>query len=62
MITRFGEFFDWVELWNEPNNLNEWDSRMDPQWNIFSEMIGGAAYWARNRGKKTVLPGCGPPT
>jgi CDP-paratose 2-epimerase len=36
MITRFGEFFDWVELWNEPNNLNEWDSRMDPQWNIFS--------------------------
>ena len=30
MITRFGEFFDWVELWNEPNNLNEWDSRMDP--------------------------------
>ena len=20
MITRFGEFFEWVELWNEPNN------------------------------------------
>jgi CDP-paratose 2-epimerase len=60
MITRFGEFFDWVELWNEPNNLNEWDSRMDPQWNIFSEMIGGAAYWARTRGKKTVLPGLWP--
>jgi CDP-paratose 2-epimerase len=60
MITRFGEFFDWVELWNEPNNLSEWDSRMDPQWNIFSEMIGGAAYWARNRGKKTVLPGLWP--
>jgi len=60
VITRFGEFFDWVELWNEPNNLNEWDSRMDPEWNVFSEMIGGAAYWARERGKKTVLPGLWP--
>jgi CDP-paratose 2-epimerase len=60
MITRFGEYFEWVELWNEPNNPTEWDSRMDPQWHIFSEMIGGAAYWARQRGKKTVLPGLWP--
>jgi CDP-paratose 2-epimerase len=60
MITRFGEYFDWVELWNEPNNPNEWDSRMDPQWHIFSEMAGGAAYWAKQRGKKTVLPGLWP--
>ncbi|HLH18225.1 MAG TPA: GDP-mannose 4,6-dehydratase [Bryobacteraceae bacterium] len=60
MITRFGEFFDWVELWNQPNHLNEWDVRMDPGWSIFSEMIGGAAYWARTRGKKTVLPGLWP--
>jgi CDP-paratose 2-epimerase len=60
MITRFGEFFEWIELWNEPNNPTEWDSRMDPQWHIFSEMIGGAAYWARQRGKKTVLPGLWP--
>ncbi len=60
MITRFGEFFEWVELWNEPNNRNEWDSRIDPEWTVFSEMIGGAAYWARTRGKKTVLPGLWP--
>ena len=60
MITRFGEYFDWVELWNEPNNQNEWDSRIDPQWQIFSEMIGGAAYWAQKRGKHTVLPGLWP--
>ncbi|HWC97970.1 MAG TPA: NAD-dependent epimerase/dehydratase family protein [Candidatus Sulfopaludibacter sp.] len=60
MITRFGEYFDWIELWNQPNNPSEWDSRMDPDWSIFSEMIGGAAFWAHQRGKKTVLPGTWP--
>jgi len=60
MITRFGQYFDWIELWNQPNNPNEWDSRIDSHWHIFSEMIGGAAYWARKRGKKTVLPGTWP--
>jgi CDP-paratose 2-epimerase len=29
MITRFGKYFDWVELWNEPMNLSEWDWTMD---------------------------------
>ena len=33
---------------------------MDPEWRIFSEMIGGAAYWIRSRGKKAVLPGLWP--
>ncbi len=60
MITRFGEHFEWIELWNRPDDPNEWDSRLDPEWRIFSEMIGGAAYWARERGKKTVLPGLWP--
>jgi CDP-paratose 2-epimerase len=60
MITRFGAFFDWIELWNRPDDPNEWDARLDPDWRIFSEMIGGAAYWARKRGKKTVLPALWP--
>lgn len=60
MITRFGEYFDWIELWNQPNSPNEWDARIDSGWEIFSEMIGGAAYWAHRRGKKTVLPGTWP--
>ncbi len=60
MITQFGQYFDWVELWNQPNNRNEWDSHIDPDWHIFTEMIGGAAYWAHERGKKTVLPGTWP--
>jgi CDP-paratose 2-epimerase len=60
MITRFGEHFEWIEFWNQPNDPNEWDTRIDPDYQIFSEMVGGAAYWARHRGKKTVLPGTWP--
>jgi CDP-paratose 2-epimerase len=57
VITRFGNFFEWMELWNRPNHPSEWDGRMDPDCQIFSEMIGGAAYWIRTRGKKAVLSG-----
>jgi CDP-paratose 2-epimerase len=60
MITHFGDYFEWLELWNAPNHQSEWDSRLDPDWKLFSEMIGGAAYWAQHRGKKTVLPGLWP--
>ena len=59
-ITRFGQLFEYVELWNEPNNLSEWDWTLDPHWTTFGEMIGGAAYWAKQRGKKTVLGGMSP--
>ncbi|SDB18275.1 CDP-paratose 2-epimerase [Desulfonatronum thiosulfatophilum] len=60
MITRFDGFFDWVELWNEPNNRAEYDFTFDQNWTIFSEMIGKAAYWMRQLGKKTVLGGMSP--
>lgn len=60
VITEFGQYFEWVELWNEPNNLNDWDWRLDVNWQIFCEMIGCAAYWAQHRGKKTVLGGLAP--
>jgi len=56
MITRFGNLFDWIELWDRPDDSTQWDTRMDPEWRIFSEMIGGAAFWIRKRGKKAVLP------
>jgi CDP-paratose 2-epimerase len=59
-ITRYGEYFEWVELWNRPKNPLEWDVTLDPQWLIFCEMVGGAAHWARKRGKKTVLSASGP--
>ena len=60
IITRYGACFEYVELWNEPNNLSEWDWTLDPNWLVFCEMIGAAAYWARQRGKKTVLGGMAP--
>lgn len=60
ILTRYGKHFEWVELWNEPNNISEWDWRLDPSWKMFARMVGGAAYWARRRGWKTVLGGMSP--
>lgn len=60
IITDYGNHFEWLELWNEPNNLNDWDWRLDPDWKIFSAMIGMASNWAKHRGKKTVLAGMCP--
>jgi CDP-paratose 2-epimerase len=60
VITRFGKHFDHVELWNEPNNLRAWDVTLDPYWSTFSMMIGAAAYWCKQRGKRTVLGGMSP--
>ena len=60
LVTDHGRCFSEVELWNEPNNLNDWDWRMDPQWVRFAEMIGDAAHWMKRRGKVTVLGGMSP--
>lgn len=60
IITKLGHCFEYIELWNEPNNLSEWDWTLDPNWLTFCEMVGAAAYWARQRGKKTVLGGMAP--
>ncbi len=60
IVGRHGRGFEWVELWNEPNNLNNWDWQLDFEWHVFSAMVGGAAYWMRSLGKKTVLGGTCP--
>lgn len=60
MITRYGEYFEWVELWNEPNNKVEYDFTLDYSWTKFSQMIINAGYWAKQRGKKTLLGGMSP--
>ncbi len=57
VLTRHGDHFEHVELWNEPNNLLDWDWRADPDFDLFCEMIGMAAHWARHRGWKPVLGG-----
>lgn len=60
MITKYGNYFEWVELWNEPNNKVEYDFTLDFSWEKFSKMINMAAYWAHQRGKKTLLGGISP--
>ncbi|MBF9252814.1 SDR family NAD(P)-dependent oxidoreductase [Pontibacter sp. 172403-2] len=59
-ITDMGEHFEWVELWNEPNNKVEYDFTLDYGWFKFAEMVGGAAYWCKQRGKKVLLGGMSP--
>ncbi len=59
-LTRHGEHFEYIELWNEPNNLLDWDWREDPECDLFCEMVGGAAHWIRKRGWKPVLGGPAP--
>lgn len=57
ILTRYGQHFSHVELWNEPNNLLDWDWREDQEFDLFCEMVGGAAYWVQQRGWKAVLGG-----
>jgi len=57
ILDRYGRHFPRIELWNEPNNLLDWDWRADPDWLLFSEMIGAAAHWAQQRGWPVVLGG-----
>lgn len=60
VLTRYGRHFRHIELWNEPNNLLDWDWRVDSDFSMFCEMVGGAAYWAKHRGWKPVLGGPSP--
>jgi CDP-paratose 2-epimerase len=60
VLSRNGSFFAEVELWNEPNNLSDWDWRLDPQWECFATMISSAAEAAHRAGKRVVLGGMCP--
>lgn len=58
LISRHGGQFAELELWNEPNNRYKWAfPTCDPGWAKFGEMVGDAAFWARQRGRRTVLGG-----
>jgi CDP-paratose 2-epimerase len=60
ILKRHGQHFEYVELWNEPNNISEYDYMLDESWDHFVTMISMASYWARQLGKKTVLGGMSP--
>lgn len=57
ILTRYEGCFGEIELWNEPNNLLDWDWRVDTDWLKFCTMVGAAAHWAQTRGIFTVLGG-----
>ena len=61
MIMRFGDHFEWVELWNEPNNPHNWDWHLDPDWSIFCGMLRDAGKRVQEAGKGAVLAGTSPP-
>ena len=48
-----------VVLWNEPNNLSHWNFHLDPEWNLFSDMVirSSAAIRAVNPHMPVVLGG-----
>lgn len=60
MIERYNEFFEYVELWNEPNNMSEYDFTLDQNWSRFTTMIKEAAKTAHKLGKKVLLGGMSP--
>lgn len=58
LIQQFGDCFNDLELWNEPNNRLKWDfPHCDPDWSQFARMIAMAGHWAQQCGKRTVLGG-----
>jgi CDP-paratose 2-epimerase len=58
VIERYSGQFDQLEFWNEPNNRLKWNYRdHDKDWWKFSEMVGAAAYWAKQCKMQTILGG-----
>lgn len=49
-------------LWNEPNNMSHWDFEIDPEWNIYGDMVKCAAnaIKAENPRLARVLGGISP--
>lgn len=44
-----------IKFWNEPNNLSHWDFTIDPEWDLFTEMVRPAAIEARKLSPDTKL-------
>lgn len=60
ILEKYGQHFEWVELWNEPNNTSEYDFRLDSDWSIFNDFVGGAAEVVKQHDKKVLLGGMSP--
>jgi beta-xylosidase len=51
-----------VKFWNEPNNKSHWDFEVDPEWNLYAEMVklACAAVEVENPALTRVLGGMSP--
>ena len=59
-ITNLGAHFEWIELWIDPSNKQQYNYTLDSNWPCFADMVSGAANCIRQRGKKAVLGGMRP--
>ncbi len=58
VIHEYGDLFETLELWNEPNNRLKWDFvNWDPRWRKFGDMVRRAGRVAGRRGKRRILGG-----
>lgn len=57
LIQRYGDGFEHLELWNEPNNPYKWNPDYDPDYSRFARMVIDAGNWTRECGKTAVLGG-----
>jgi CDP-paratose 2-epimerase len=57
VLTRYGRYFQHIELWDEPNNLLDRSRNKDLEVSLFSEMVGATAFRVRQRGWQPVLGG-----
>jgi CDP-paratose 2-epimerase len=60
IISNYGQYFEYIELWNEPNNPLMYDHSRDREWRVFAQMIEAAANVCHQKEKKAVLGGMSP--
>jgi len=60
MIDRYGDLFDTVELWREPNSRTHWEWKLDEDGARFAVMAMEAAKSARSLKKKIALGALSP--
>lgn len=44
-----------IKIWNEPNNLNHWDFRLDPGWETFAALVRETSATVRGTGAEVPL-------
>jgi CDP-paratose 2-epimerase len=62
VLDRWGDYFEHIELWNEPNALAFYRHDLDPGWRRFRKMIKTAASVVAKHNKKVVFGGMSHPS